>query len=109
MSPPTTIESEERQLTNQAKGVTRDRGQMNQARIPVDVGEGMFDSEKTVSFKVGDTAYTLYVHKEDVQDRTLAVRIVRLIGDEAIVDLPRETLISGNRIRIPREMLIIPK
>ena len=42
------------------------------------------------------------VHKDDVQDGKLSVRIVRLFDEEAIVDLPRETLISGNRVRIPR-------
>jgi len=67
----------------------------------------MFTSEKTVSFNVGQTAYTLFVDQQDVVDGELRVNIVRYDNGDAIIDLPRETLISGNRIRVPKDLLVL--
>jgi hypothetical protein len=66
----------------------------------------MFQSERSVSFQVGDQAYSLFVDQSDVQNDTLSVYVVEQRGDEAVIDLPRDTFTSGNRIRVPTSYLI---
>jgi len=66
----------------------------------------MFQSERSVSFQVGDQAYSLFVDQSDVQNDMLSVYVVEQKGDEAVIDLPRETFTSGNRIRVPSSYLI---
>lgn len=76
-------------------------------RIKVgNVGEGIFSFERSVSIEAGDKHYTLIVDNDMLQDDTLEVYVVAESDKEAIVDLPRETFTSGNRIRIPREYLL---
>jgi hypothetical protein len=75
-------------------------------RLRVEVQPGMFKSERTVSFEAGGRRYVLMVDEEDVKDGTLAVYVVDQQGDEALVDLPRDTFSSGSRIRIPNSALL---
>ena len=81
---------------------------MQRGHIRVKVGPGMFRSERSVSFQVGDQAYNLFVDQSDVQNNLLSVYVVERNGDEAIIDLPRDTFTTGNRIRIPSSYLICP-
>ena len=49
----------------------------------------------------------LIVDENDVTpDGTLKVYVVDQRGDEALVDLPRETFSSGSRVRIPSADLL---
>jgi hypothetical protein len=66
----------------------------------------MFPSERTVSFEIGGKQYTLIVDEADVQDGMLTVYVVEQSDQEALVDLPRDTFTTGNRIRIPKTALI---
>jgi hypothetical protein len=71
------------------------------AWIPVEVKPGMFQSERSVSFEAGGQPYSLIVDQSDVQDGKLRVRIIEHYGGEMVIDLPRDTFTSGNRIRVP--------
>jgi hypothetical protein len=76
-------------------------------RLRVRVEKGLFPSERTVSFEAGDRSYSLVVDEQDVApDDTLMVHVVDERGDEALVDLPRETFTSGSRVRIPTSELL---
>lgn len=75
-------------------------------RLRVEVQPGMFPSERTVTFEAGGRRYVLIVDEEDVKDGTLQVYVVAQGGDEALVDLPRDTFTSGSRVRIPRSDLL---
>lgn len=76
-------------------------------RIRVQVGPGMFSSERSVSFRAGDTDYTLLVDAGDVKpDDTLEVSLIAENEKEALIDLPRDTFTTGNRIRVPKTVLL---
>lgn len=77
------------------------------AQIKVAVKSGMFHSERSVSFSAGNVHYTLVVDEHDLtaNDR-LRVLLLNLEGDDALVELPRETFTSGARVRIPRSLLV---
>ncbi len=79
---------------------------MKKARLPVEVNPGMFRSERSVSFEVGGRRYSLIVDQEDVEDNHLVVYLVEQGEDEAVIDLPRDTFTSGNRIRVPKGSLL---
>jgi hypothetical protein len=72
-------------------------------RIKVAVGPGVFASERSASFEVNGTQYTLIVEADSLKGDALAVRVVAEGDHEAIIDLPRDTILSGNRIRVPKE------
>lgn len=73
--------------------------------IRVRVEPGMFSSERYVMFDAGDKSYGLFVDERDVQDSMIPVFVVAQQGEEAIVDLPRETFTSGNRVLVPTSIL----
>lgn len=76
-------------------------------RLRVSVQPGMFQSERTVSFEAGGRRYVLIVDERDVApDDTMKVYVVEARGDEALVDLPRETFSSGSRVRVPVSALL---
>ena len=81
---------------------------MKKSRIRVqEVGPGVFSRERSVSFQVGDKHYTLIVDQDDVgEDNTLAVNVIAEGEHEALIDLPRDTFTTGNRIRIPKHYLV---
>lgn len=79
---------------------------MQMRRIRVTVEPGTFSSERNASFRIGKTRYSLIVDKQDVQDDTLNVVVVAEVDEDAIIDLPRETFTSGNRIRVPKNVLL---
>jgi hypothetical protein len=79
---------------------------MKTGRIRVKVRPGTFSSERSVSFEAGGKQYALIVDEADVRDDTLEVRVIAESGEEAVVDLPRDTFTSGNRIRIPASCLL---
>jgi len=79
---------------------------MNKAKICVAVGAGMFSSERAVSFRVNGTTYNLVVDPSDISESNmLSVLVIQREQDESIVDLPRETFTTGNRIRVPTSLL----
>lgn len=81
---------------------------MDTMLIPVDVadpGLGVFKSERAISFEAGGERYELIVDETDLQGSKLKVYLVARKGDEALIDLPRETFTSGYRIRIPYSLL----
>jgi hypothetical protein len=73
--------------------------------IQVKVGPGIFRSERSVSFEAGDRRYELIVDQANLVDDRLKVWLVAEFGDEALIDLPRETFSSGSRIRVPTSLL----
>lgn len=76
-------------------------------RLQVTVGPGMFESERTVSIQGAGRRYVLVVDAQDISpDNTLKVYLVDQRGDEAWVDLPRETFSSGSRVRVPSAALL---
>lgn len=75
-------------------------------RIRVQVGPGIFASERSVSFRAGDTNYTLLVDADDVKGDTLEVYVIAENDKEALIDLPRDTFTLGNRIRVPKTILM---
>jgi hypothetical protein len=76
-------------------------------RLRVNVAPGMFQSERTVSFEAGGHRYVLVVDEQDIAaDNTLKVYVVDERGDEALVDLPRDTFSSGSRVRVPSSVLL---
>jgi hypothetical protein len=76
-------------------------------RLRVRVEKGIFPSERTVSFETGGRNYSLVVDEQDVAaDNTLVVHLVGQQGDEALIDLPRETFTSGSRVRIATSELL---
>jgi hypothetical protein len=80
---------------------------MTRKRIRVgDIGPGIFSSERSVSFEAGGKHYNLIVDADQLQDNTLVVQVVAEGDKEALIDLPQETSISGNRIRILKEQLL---
>lgn len=80
---------------------------MKKARIRVDVGPGVFSSERSVSFQAGEISYAMLVDAEDVCDNTIPVSVLGEVGSDVWVDLPRETINAGRRVRIPRECLMM--
>lgn len=79
---------------------------MGKKRLRVNVGEGMFNTERTVSFQAGEKNYTLIVDEDDVQDNALEVYVIAQENEESIVDLPRDTFTSGSRIRVPNTLIL---
>ena len=81
---------------------------MSQARIPVQVGPGIFSTERSVWFRVADKVYNLLVDKGDVDESgsSLAVYVVAREGDRAMIDLPQDTTTSGRRIIVPTSLLL---
>jgi hypothetical protein len=76
---------------------------MKQARIQVTVSDGMFASERSVSFDAGDRKYHLLVDEDDVSGDEMNVNIVSAPDEDTyIVQLPRETFTTGHRVRVPR-------
>ena len=75
-------------------------------RIRVTVGPGIFSSERSASFQVNDQNYTLIVDEFSIVDDTMEVRVIAEGENEALIDLPRDTFTTGNRIRYPKSDLL---
>lgn len=75
-------------------------------RIRVDVGPGIFSMERSVSFEVNGEYYNSIVEAESLKGDELEVHVIADRGDNAIVDLPRDTMTTGNRILVPKTMLL---
>jgi hypothetical protein len=75
-------------------------------RLRVHVEQGIFPSERTVSFSAGERRYSLVVDEKDLENDLLPVYVVAEGDDEALVDLPQETFTSGSRVRVPRSALL---
>lgn len=76
-------------------------------RIKVsNVGPGVFSNEVSATVRVGDQSYTLIVPDRYVTNDTIEVEFVAKRGDDALVNLPRETFTSGSRIMVPMADLI---
>ena len=80
---------------------------MQHAKIRVLVEPGVFKSERSVSFKAGDRTYALLVDEQDVQGNTLVVQVIGENQDEVWIDLPREDVNAGKRIKLPKDSDIL--
>lgn len=92
-------------LTSEGKSRLMNGTNARRRYIRVRVEPGMFSSERYVMFDAGDQSYGLFVDERDVHDNLIPVYVVAEHGDQAIVDLPRETWTTGNRIQVPTEIL----
>lgn len=81
------------------------------------VGRGMFDSERTVTFTAGSTTYEAIVAVDDVEaerepmgdeaaEGRVRVAVIERSGDQALIDLPRETFNGGCRVIVPMSLLV---
>jgi hypothetical protein len=87
----------------------------NEKRLKVSVHPGMFSSERYVEFKSGrmsplipdiEEVLGLFVDEGDVVDDTIPIYVIGIRDDEAIVDLPRDTWTTGNRVRILASLIL---
>lgn len=70
-------------------------------------GPGIFASERSATITVNGKAYTLIVPAEYLVDGDyLLVEFVANRGDQALIDLPRETFTSGSRLMVPQNLLL---
>lgn len=69
---------------------------------------GLFSSERLVSFTVGERRYESIVDEHDVTGTRLRVRVVaeEPSTDRVLVDLPRETITAGQRMFLPKSMIL---
>jgi hypothetical protein len=74
--------------------------------LKVKVEPGMFSHERFVTISTGNGDFYLYVDVSSLVGDLLRVFPVYQVDDEVLVDLPQETLTTGSRIRVPREMLV---
>lgn len=74
--------------------------------IKAKISPGMFTSERSVSFSVGENNYNLIVDESDVVGDYLIVTAIERAECKVIVDLPRETFTTGRRIRVPAEVVL---
>jgi hypothetical protein len=81
---------------------------MEKLGIKVKVEPGMFSSERFVTITTKDTAYFLFVDASSLEGDILRVYVVYKYeeSDDALVDLPQDTLNNGSRVRIPRDLLV---
>lgn len=76
-------------------------------RISVsEVGPGLFSNERFVMFEVAGKPYSLFVDAGSVKDKTLEVQVVEGDGDTVLVELPRDTINAGSRVRVPKADLL---
>ena len=73
--------------------------------IRVTVAPGIFSNERFASFEAEGRAYVLLVDESRLRGDALEVLVIDQSQDEAIVDLPGETLGSGSRVRLPANLL----
>ena len=74
--------------------------------IRVSVEDGVFSSEKTVSFNVKERKLTLLVDNDDlIAGNQLRVSVLDTRGEQALVDLPREPFSGGSRLLVPTALL----
>ncbi len=75
--------------------------------IQVSVRAGVFSSEREVSFAAGSKNYRMLVDRADVQpSNRIRVYVVTEAKNTALVELPRETFTTGNRVRVPKSVLL---
>jgi hypothetical protein len=74
--------------------------------VRVKVEPGMFSHERFVTISTERGDFYLYVDVSSLVGDLLKVFPVYQVDDEILIDLPQETLTTGSRIRVPREMLV---
>ena len=79
---------------------------MRKARIRVDVGPGVFSSERSVSFNAGGILYAMFVDAADVSGNMLHVSVLGEVDGDVWVDLPRETVNAGRRVLLPKDCFV---
>ena len=78
-----------------------------QQRIRVEeVGPGMFKSERYVLIRSDGKSYGLFVDEVSVKDNTLEVQVISMDDESVLVELPRDTINAGSRVRVPRSDLV---
>jgi hypothetical protein len=80
---------------------------MKEVLIPVTVNEGMFSSEKNVSFDLNGTRINLVVDSDDVQGANLKVKVLEETKDRLFIELPREPFSGSGRLVVNRSMLTL--
>jgi len=78
---------------------------MRRGRIVVEIEAGMFETERSVSFRGVDQVYQLVVDLADVADGKLEVGILGESNGTVLVALPRDTFTSGSTVRVPRAVV----
>lgn len=79
---------------------------MQHAKIRVHVEPGVFRSERSVSFNAGGQTYAMLVDEQDVEGDLLNVMVLGESQGEVWIDLPREAIRGGRRVKLPRSSLI---
>ena len=74
--------------------------------LKVKVEPGMFSHERLVTISTKNGDLYLYVDASSLVGDLLQVFPVYQVDDDVLIDLPQETLTTGSRIRVPREMLV---
>lgn len=76
------------------------------AAIKVEVGPGVFSSEKTVSFSTGSATYQLVLDESQLEGASLLpVQILDETEDGYLISLPADTFTSGSTVRVPRRLV----
>lgn len=70
------------------------------------VEPGFFSTERYVTFEVAGKPYSLFVDAGSVKDQTLEVQVVERDGQTVLVELPRDTVNAGSRVRVPNAALL---
>ena len=70
-----------------------------------EVGPGMFSSERFVLFEIDGKTYSLFVDAHSLHGHNLEVDVLAQDDDKALIELPREPINEGSRIRIPKALL----
>ena len=70
------------------------------------VGDGMFEGERIVSFKINGNTISAIVNKESVRDKNLLeVDIYKKKGKEVLIGIPGEVFSTSRKIWIPKEAI----
>jgi hypothetical protein len=75
-------------------------------RVRVNVGPGVFSSERAAWFMVGDTTYSVLVDQAEIEGDLLTVYVVGRRGTDAVIELPSESPNAGRRIVVPSDLVL---
>ena len=73
--------------------------------IECDVGEGMFEGEKIISFKTDTSTISAIVNQSSIVENKLQVDIYADKEDKFLIGIPGETFSSTRKIWIEREKI----
>lgn len=76
-------------------------GRMTRRLMKVDVADGLFSTERTVSFQGSKRRHVLVVDQRVLSQDRLPVYVISEENGEALVCLPAETFAGDSRVRVP--------